>query len=174
MSKFRDGPFGPTVILFAICFVMTFALAGTYQATRPVIEQVEREKVEAACVKVLSGADSFTRLDIELPAGVTEAYRSDNGEGYVFKSQAKGFDGDVVYMIGLDADGKVVCIDMFDHNETPGLGTKVGAESYLAQYAGTSDPDAVDGITGATKTSNSLKNALRQAQEAYQLAKEAA
>lgn len=174
MSKFRDGLLGPTVILFAICFVITFSLAAVYNVTEPVIAAGEIAAANAVRTQVLPAGDTFTEVKAAMPEGVTAAYRADNGSGYVFTSEAKGYGGTVVWMVGVDADGSIIGINLFSHSETPGLGTKVGEPDYIAQYVGGSDPDAVDSISGATRTSNSLKNSLRQALEAYQIAKEVA
>lgn len=174
-AKFRDGLIGPTLILLTICAVITLALAGVYQMTEPVIAKGEIVAANDARAKVLASGDSFTMLDgIELPEGVSEVSRADNGTGFVIRSAANGYGGAVTYMIGIDSDGAVVGIQIFDHNETPGLGTKVGDQGYLDQYMGHTDPFAVDAVTGATRTSNSLKNALNQALAAYELVKEAA
>lgn len=169
MTKFRDGLIGPTVILFSICLVFTFALAFTYKTTKPIIDEVEIKNANEARQEVLPGANGFEKLDAELPDGIFEAYKAD--KGFVFKSGAKGFDGTVTYMIGIDNDGNVVGINMFDHNETPGLGTKIAAPEYIEKYFGKTDPAAVDAVTGATKTTNSLKNSLKQAKDAFELVK---
>lgn len=172
MKNFRDGLVGPTVILFVICFVITFALAGVYNLTAPVIAAGELEAANAARMEVLPEGEGFSLIEgPSLPEGVTEAYKADNGAGYVFTSAAKGFDGPVVYMIGIDADGAVVGIQMFSHNETPGLGTKVAEPEYLTQYLGDVDPNAVDAVSGATRTSESLKMSLTQALEAFETVK---
>lgn len=171
MSKFRDGMIGPTVILLAICAVITFALAGVYNVTEPIIAAGEITKANEARAEVLPDADAFTEVNATLPEGVLEAFQADNGAGYVFKSEAKGFGGAVVYMIGMNAAGEVVGIQMFSHEETPGLGTKIGEAEYLGRYYGAVDPDSVDAVSGATRTSNSLKNSLKQANEAYQIVK---
>lgn len=169
MTTFRDGLIGPTVILLSICFVMTLALAFTYQTTEPIIAQAEIEAANVVRGQVLPGNESFEKMDIDLPDGVFEVYKAEGG--YVFKTGAKGFDGIVTYMIGMDNDGNVVGIDMFDSNETPGLGTKIAHPDYIGKYLGKTNPDSVDAITGATKTSNSLKNSLKQAQAAFELVK---
>lgn len=170
MTKFRDSTLGPTVILFVICFVVTIALAFTYQTTKPVIEQAIIQQADEAREHVLHSDHGFTQITgIELPEGVTEAYKGD--DGYVFKSGAKGFSGIVTYVIGISNEGEVVGIEMFESNETPGLGTKVAEHEYLEQYFGTVDPDTVDSITGVTRTTESLRNSLKQAKEAFELVK---
>lgn len=173
MTKFRDGLIGPTIILFSICLVITIALAFTYQTTKPIIEQADIAAANAVRAEVLEGSASFSEItDIALPDGVSEAYKGDGG--YVFKSGAKGFDGIVTYMIGINDSGEITGINMFDANETPGLGTKVADPGYLKKYLGSVSPDEVDAITGATKTSNSLKNAIKQAKAAFAAIKGAA
>ena len=174
MSKFRDGSLGPVVILFAICLVITLALAFVYNLTAPAIAAAEIKAADDARMAVLGGAGSFTKIEADLPDGVTEAYKADNGAGYVFTSEANGFGGAVVYMIGVDAQGGVTGIQVFSHVETPGLGTKVADPDYLANYFGATDPDSVDAVTGATRTTNSLKNALKQARQAFDIVKGAA
>lgn len=169
MSKFRDGLIGPTVILLSICLVITFALAFTYGTTKPLIDEAEIKAANETREEVLPGNASFEKLDVALPDGVFEVYKADGG--FVFKSGAKGFDGTVTYMIGIDNNGDVVGINMFDANETPGLGTKIAHPDYLGKYFGKTDPDTVDAVTGATKTSNSLKNSIKQAKAAFELVK---
>ena len=171
-QKFRDGDIGPVLILTVICFVITLALAGVYQMTASQIAVQEVEAANLARQKVLPQGDSFTMVEgIEYPDGVFEIHKADNGAGMVFRSGAKGFDGIVTYMIGMDKNGEIVGINMFEHGETPGLGTKIGEPSYLELYYGNADETAIDGISGATKTTNSLKNAITQAKKAFELAK---
>jgi electron transport complex protein RnfG len=162
---------GPTIILFGICLIITAALAAVYNLTEPVIAAGEIAAANDARKEVLADGDSFTELEAALPEGVVDAYKADNGAGYVFTSQAKGFGGAVTWVIGMNADGGITGITLFDHNETPGLGTKAGETSYLESYYGDTDPDDVDAITGATRTSNSLKDSIKQAREAFELVK---
>lgn len=172
MTKFRDGLFGPVIILFTICALITLALAAVYQATLPVIKQGEIKAANEARSRVLA-SDTFTEVkNVKLPDGVSEIYKADNGAGYVARSASKGYGGPVTFMIGIDNDGRITGIEMFDNSETPGLGTKVGEPDYLALFVGRDSPDAVDGISGATRTSSALKNSITQALEACRLAKE--
>jgi electron transport complex protein RnfG len=173
-AKFRDGTIGPVIILLAICAVITVALAAIYQVTAPVIKEGEIVAANEVRGAVLPGAASFTEVTGSFPDGVSEVYKADDNSGVVIRSAANGYGGAVTFMIGFDADGAITGINLFDHNETPGLGTKAGEAGYLAQFLGDTDPDSVDAVTGATRTSNALKNAIGQAKEAYAIAKEAA
>lgn len=174
MSKFRDGMVGPTLILLVICLVITFALAATQVSTAEAIKASEEQAAIATRALVLESgaADGFTQVEgLALPEGVFEVYKANNGSGYVFKAGAKGYDGLVTFMVGVDPEGKFVGINMFDHNETPGLGSKIGSIEYLEKYQGLDNPESVDSITGATRTSNALKNTLRLVGEAFQQVK---
>ena len=172
MKKFRDGDIGPIVILTAICLVITLALAGVYGMTSPIIETRKIEAANLVRREVLPLADSFSAVEgVPLPAGVIEAYRAENGEGFVFRSGAKGFAGIVTFIIGVDKNGGITGINMFEHGETPGLGTKIGAPDYLANYYGSVDHTGIDSVSGATKTSNALKSAIGQVKVAFKTIK---
>jgi electron transport complex protein RnfG len=145
-------------------------MAAVYQATDPVIRRGEIEAANETRSEVLQTSETFTEVTGPAwPQGVSEVYSADNGSGYVVRSSAKGYGGPVVFMIGIDNAGGIAGIQIFEHSETPGLGTKVDNPDYLAQYLGQTNPASVDAISGATRTSNALKTALEQALEAYEL-----
>ncbi len=168
-KTFRDGFIGPVLILACICLLTTWAVSATFGVTAPIIQVLEAEKQRQARQEVLPAADDFTLYEnVTLPEGVTEAYKANNGAGYVFAASARGYDGLVPFTIGLDARGNVTGIKMLTNNETKGLGSRVGEADYLIQYMGQSSADAVDGISGATLTSTALKNSLRAVLEAFE------
>ena len=177
LQRFRDGSAGPTTILFIICVIITFALAGVYQMTEPTIEQRGIDAINEAMAQVLEGADTFTQVNAVFPDGkeegekVLSVYKADNGAGYTVRAATKGFGGLVTFMIGMDANGGVTGIKVLDHSETPGLGTKITNIDYLDKYSGQVDPNKVDNITGASYSSRALKKAVALAQQAYKVAK---
>ena len=66
-------------------------------------------------------------------------------------------------------DGRITAIAVRDAQETDGVGgvlTADGSDYINALIAGQDDLDGVDGVSGATMTSNALKQAVRYAQEA--------
>ena len=167
LKKFRDGSVGPVIILLAICFVVTYAMSAVYNITAERVEQSKINMANEARFLVLPQADSFSAIEADFTQGITEAYRADNGEGFVFASASQGFNGYVTFIIGISPEGEVVGINMFDHNETPGLGTKVGDTNFLEAFLGNTDETKLDGVSGATLTSNALRNAVAQAKAAY-------
>lgn len=167
----------PVLVLFIICLVVSFALAGTENITAPTIAKIEKETADAARAFVLpSGADGFTQYEGELVEGVTECYVADNQSGIAVTATYKSFGGTITVMVGVAEDGTVTGVSVTDHADTPGLGTKPMAEDYLqAQYTGVSELPAdqiksdpqVSAITGATVSSNAIYHTVKEALEQF-------
>ena len=100
----------------------------------------------------------------EAPAAETEVNEKPE---VTFGADAFGFQSDV-YVEAAFEDGKVTWITIGDKRfeETPGLGEKALEESFQAQFVGKAMPLEVadiDGITGATFTTNAVVEALNKA-----------
>lgn len=159
----------PTLVLLLICLVITAALAGTYQVTKPIIDEINFRNANLARGEVLpDGEGAFTQLETELSPGIIEVYEADNKSGYVFTTQDKGFGGKMTVMVGVSNEGAITGVKVTGHSETPGLGTKAMTKEYLAQYLGQvavtrsneSDKTQIDAVTGATVSSNAIFRAV--------------
>lgn len=164
----------PIVVLSLICVVVTGALAVTNDVTAPIIEQARIEAEERARAQVLPEADGFTPVDGIAVDGVSAVYTADNGAGAVITASAKGYGGDVVVMVGINAEGSIESIVVTEQEETQGIGSNVvGNPEYLAQYSGLSAAEPlvlnedVDARTSATVSSTAVINAVNAAIEAY-------
>lgn len=154
----------PTIVLFAICLVVTIALSATYSVASPVIDANQKAADDAARLEVLPAGNSFTEYNGKLGEGVQNCFIADNGEGMAVTSQYKGFGGAVTVMTGIDAAGNITGVKVTNHSETPGLGTKAAQPEYLKQYkklnklAGghINNDTQVDAVSGATITSNAV------------------
>ncbi|MBO7156895.1 MAG: FMN-binding protein [Clostridia bacterium] len=95
-----------------------------------------------------------------------------------------------VQLLVIIKEDKIIDVISYSHSETPGLGTNALTDSYLGQYCAYSVYDfgyiegrmtgatpidkSVAAYTGATKTSNGVKDAVTAAARAYiKLVKEA-
>lgn len=166
-SFFKDFA-KPAIVLTAICLVVSAALAGTYNLTKPVIAAQQQGAADAARAVVLEGAGSFTQLDASSYENVTEIYKEDSGLGYVITSTAKGYGGEMTVMTGIKADGTISGIKVISHSESQGIGSNVVAnDEYLAKYSGADSTLQVDNYTGATVSSKALKSALTSAFKAF-------
>ncbi|HBC93706.1 MAG TPA: hypothetical protein DCZ10_12640 [Pelotomaculum sp.] len=166
----------PSLVLLLICLVVTAALAFTYQATAPVIAQINTFNANIARGEVLpQGEGSFSPVNAQYPENVAEVYQADNGAGMVLTTMDKGFGGQLTVMVGIDSEGAITGVKVTKHAETPGLGTKAMTAAYLSQYQGQkaitrsaeSGKTEIDAITGATITSNAVFRATETALAQY-------
>ncbi len=163
----------PILVLTLICLFISAALAFTNQKTAPIIEQAERTKAEEARKEVLPDADSFTLMELsDIPSAVTEAYKADNGAGYVFMLTAKGYGGDMKLICGIDKEGKITACRTLSQSETQGLGTKTTEPEFRNQFNGKDSAlSGVETISGATISSKAYIGAIKDAFTAYEAAK---
>lgn len=130
--------------------------ANELKAAQDVMPSVEGLKVE----KISDGA--FRGIDA-----------SGAVAGYAVKGRdAGGYGGDVVLMVGLEADRKtVVRYRKLEANETPGLGMKLVSPEFADQFSGKDaaslkvrkDGGEIDAITSATITSRAVCRAIEDA-----------
>ena len=164
----------PIVVLSVICVIVTGALAATNEVTAPIITQAKIEAENAARLAVLPDADDFTEVTGITVDGVSAVYTANNGVGAAITASAKGYGGDVVVMVGINADGNIEAITVTQQTETKGIGSNVvDNPEYLAQYNGLSAAEPlvlnedVDARTSATVSSTAVINAVNAAIEAY-------
>ena len=164
----------PIAVLTIICLVCSGLLGYINSITKPIIADTEARIAAEARTEVLPDADSFTKLDWTQPEGsfVTEAYKADNGAGYVFMITGNGYGGKgtMKLIVGMDANGTVVRTKTLQHAETAGMGSKTADDPYRSQWTGiTADTtDKVDAITGATFSSNYYMESMLSAFEAFE------
>ena len=155
--------------------------------------------ISGVCAAVLAYVDSITKGPIAdmkvkqeqaavkavLPAGVDKVEQAGDcfvgkdaaGKvvGYAAKgSDAGGYGGDVVLMVGFKADRKTVeCYKTLAASETPGLGMKLNSPEFAGQFAGKDgaslkvkkDGGVIEAITSATITSRAVCRAIADAQK---------
>lgn len=159
----------PSLVLTAICAVMAAAMVITYQMTKPIIDFNTKAAADAARAEVYTGVSGFEPLTVDGFESCSEAYRTSGGEGYVFTTSAKGFDGPIQVMTAISAEGKVVGIKVLEHTETPGLGSRATEDAYLSQYIGKdSQLSGIQYIAGVTYSSRGVNNAVAAAFQVFE------
>lgn len=151
-----------TVVLVAICSVMALLLAATNLITAPIIQKNQDAAANQALLEVMPEGEDFEKVDItdsELPATVTEVYKEKNG-GYVVRMTTSGYGSGMVIMCGIAADGTVTGTVCLASTETLGYEKTFGASFIGKDAAGV---EAVDTVSGATKTTAAYKNAVKDA-----------
>lgn len=150
-------------IFICICTVITLLLATTNYFTAPIIEQNQNASANKALLEVMPNGKSFETVDISkltLPSTVTEAYKETSGQGYVIKLVTSGYGSDMVIMCGVSTDGVVTGAVCLSSNETLSKEKTYGENFASKDAAGV---ESVDTITGATKTTEAYKNAVKDA-----------
>lgn len=158
-----------TVILLVVSAAMALVLSLTNAVTKDKIAQSKYEKTAAAMQAVLA-AGQYDPVDYtgDDPR-ITGVYKAGD-KGYVILVTVAGSQSNIDMAVGVDSAGTVAGVSITGMAETPGLGTKAGEDSWLAQFVGASGPVAVnkdggdiDAITGATVTSRAAADGVSAA-----------
>ncbi|MBQ9953710.1 MAG: FMN-binding protein [Clostridia bacterium] len=151
------------VIFVCICSVITLLLAATNFITAPIVEKNQAASANQALLEVFPQGKGFEAMDLssfELPATVTEVYKESEAKGYVVKLTTTGYGTGMVIMCGVDASGMVTGAVCLSSNETLSK-EKTYGESFADKDA--AGVEAVEIISGATKTTEAYKNAVKDA-----------
>ena len=151
-----------TIVLVCICTVMAVLLALTNAITAPIIKQNQDAAANKALLEVMPEGKGFEKIDFDaatLPKTVTEVYR-ENGGGYFVTLTTTGYGSGMIVMCGVRADGTVSGAVCLSSSETLGYEKTYGANFTDKDATGV---DAVDTISGATKTTAAYKNAIKDA-----------
>ena len=141
-------------------------------------------------IKATAAANRQNAVKAVMPAGVATVESAADGACFVGKdaagavvgyaaegADAGGYGGDVVLMVGFQADKKtVVCYKTLKASETPGLGMKLNTPEFAGQFAGKNgaslkvkkDGGEIEAITSATITSRAVCRAIAAAQKKLQ------
>ena len=147
--------------LTVISLVVAALLGFTNQLTADKIDEINRQKTEAALMGVVTSEDCEFPEIAEIPQAAIDAASAQSGKlteayqvviggeeaGYAFKVVASGSQGNIEMIVGVDADLAVTGVSVVSAAETSGIGTKVIANE--ATTAGTGALDQFVGRTGA-------------------------
>ena len=154
-------------VFLAVCL----AVFGVHRATDYVTVRAETEAQEALLSQVMPQATTRTETPYYAAGAlsITAGYNDSGLVGYCVEVQSYGFGGLLTAVVGVDTNGEVTGVAITSHRETAGVGTDAMAEAYLSQYVGRSGTirlsgnNAVDGVSGATATSEAVTDCVNQA-----------
>ncbi len=179
----------PVVFMIAITMIFTTGLASLNALTADRINTQEAIKNQRSLLYVFNQniPDSLEEIGAQYDATITqkdsgnsryyEAYVDGKLIGYAFPFSGSGLWGTIWGYIALTPDlSQVVGVDFIKHSETPGLGGRISENWYRDQFRGItlsdktdpivyrpSDGGNVDSITGATLTSQAVRNMINDA-----------
>lgn len=177
------------VVLTVICGASGLVLSYTNKATKAPREYQLLKYVQEPSIKaVLNAYDNDPIKDrITIKTGKDEkgnpveknifpAKKGSKVVGYAYSSAANGYHGLIDVMVGVDPEGKVTGISIMTHSETPGLGAKIVEPKFTKQFKGatlsselntTAKGGKIDGVSGATHSSEGVVEAVRKALELF-------
>jgi electron transport complex protein RnfG len=120
--------------LAVIGLLASAALATADQMTRGPIHQAEAKDLQASLAQVLP--EGFADNDLlqdtvqinqadGTPVTVYRARKAGKPQGAVFQVASRGYAADIVVLMGVDQQGKMLGVRVLKHQETPGLGDKI-------------------------------------------------
>ena len=159
----------PTLILTAICTIVTLLLAMTNMLTAGKIAANAAQKAAESRKKVLSAEEYKPRRK---DGGL---YGESDAEGHLLgvgiTTVANGYGGKIEVMTGIRSNGEVSGVNILSMEETPGLGARGKEDSFLRQYKGADNPNlavskdggGINALSGATITSRAITKAVNEA-----------
>ena len=176
--------------LFVITAVAGLAMAVVYSVTKDPIVASQKAKINNAIKMVIPEFDTMT-VTLLMPATGKDSIRmyslmkSADNSGYAVETYTdKGFSGRFSLMVGFTTDGSISNIEVLEHKETPGLGTKMALPLFKDQFKGIKPADlpgeqlkvkkdggTVDAITAATISSRGFCDAVNRAYSTYKTGK---
>ena len=173
------------LVLLVITLVAATAVGMVYKVTEAPIAQAKAAKTTAALAEVLPQFDNDPAAAKEvvevdgLPVTIYTAEKAGEKVGYAIETATmQGFSGLIRMMVGFLPDGTIRNIQVLQHGETPGLGSKITEPGnvLLVSFQGNSpanmqmsvrkDGGDVDAITASTITSRAYIDAVARAYNA--------
>ena len=132
-------------VLFTITLVASAGVGYVNMITVGPIAEAKAAATQSALRAVLPPFDRTETTELtldELPVAVHTARSGEAVVGYAVETASKnGFSGMIRMVVGFDATGRVLNVNVLEQNETPGLGTKMADEGnpLFASFEGRND-----------------------------------
>jgi electron transport complex protein RnfG len=171
------------LLLGGVALLTSGALAFASRATEADIRAAELRDLKQSLAIVLPGQydNDITQDTLVLPgpAGDVTVYRARHGnqvDAVVYRVIGRGYSGNIVCVMGVSREGKILGVRVLKHTETPGLGDKIepAKAKWIFDFDGKSLGDPVaekwavkkdggvfDQFAGATITPRAVVKAVK-------------
>ncbi|MDP1653874.1 MAG: electron transport complex subunit RsxG [Rhodocyclaceae bacterium] len=190
LAAFRDRLSYQGISLGVVALLASSALVVGNQLTHEAIVRAEARDLAVSLAQVLpeGSADNDLLKDIvkvgagETAVTVHRARKGGVATAAVFRMAERGYAGDIVVLMGVAADGRLLGVRIIKHAETPGLGDKIEiakAQWILAfngkslgnppaeKWAVKKDGGVFDQFAGATITPRAVVKAVKRGLEFF-------
>lgn len=155
------------VSLTMVCLFVSIAVVLTHKVTKPYIEKSANKASYEAMETVLPDANRFDEIkaseEILTEYGCTFLRKTGDSKAIAIQIETRGYQSGLVVMIGIGADEKIKGVCVVQHAETEGIGTRAMTNEYLSIYNGKENAENVELLSGATYTSQGIRNAVENA-----------
>ncbi len=184
-------------LLALIGLLGSLLLAFTYNVTKPRIAEQERRAILASLNQIIPAGryDNALQSDVidihspgffkhDDPVRIWRARQAAVPVAAIMQVTAPdGYNGDIVLLIGIDTDQRILGVRVVSHRETPGLGDAIelDKDDWILSFNGKSlrqpprsqwsvkkDGGAYDQFTGATITPRAVVEAVVRALQYFQ------
>ncbi|HZL08954.1 MAG TPA: RnfABCDGE type electron transport complex subunit G [Prolixibacteraceae bacterium] len=182
MAKKESNFKNMTIALFVITAIAGLALATVYSVTKEPIAIARKLKINNAIKMVIPEFETISDT-VLMPENGKDSIRihrllkgTENSGNAIETYTDEGFAGRFSLMVGFMPDGSISNIEVLEHKETPGLGTKMTTPKFKDQFKGMKiadipgeklkvkkDGGTVDAITAATISSRAFCDAVNRA-----------
>ncbi|WP_320048072.1 FMN-binding protein [uncultured Ilyobacter sp.] len=184
----KDSLVYTVIFSFTITFVFVFILAVAHKGTAEMVKKYQKISeakayLSASGIKLNPDEDPEVKFSEIFGSDFKdkEVLTAKVGNENIFLSRfsGKGLWGTISGVIAVNSNiDKIIGIEITSHSETPGLGGRIEESWFLNQFKDEKVPDniqivmgtgrgdtisdngLVDGITGATRTSESVENII--------------
>lgn len=161
MNDRIKGPIALTLICSAVCAL----LAGAHLLTDDRIRDTEAVRLQQALSEAF-GEGQYTALNVKYD-GISQVIRDDS-DRLIFDLVSSGYEkGSQHLLIGI-SDGAVSKVHLVSISDSPTQAAAVSEPDFLDQFTGWTDPDSdYDAVSGATKSSEGIRQAVARALRTY-------
>ena len=178
------------MLLGGVALLTSAALAFASRATEADIKAAEAADLKQSLEQVLPGEyendllkDTVTLPGKEGEVLVYRGRRAGKVEAVVYRVIGHGYAGNIVCVMGVSREGKILGVRVISHKETPGLGDKIEpakgdwihsfegkwlGEPVAEKWAGKKDGGVFDQFAGATITPRGVVNAVKGGLEFFE------
>lgn len=178
------------ILLGGVALLTSAALAFASRATEADIKAAEAADLKQSLAQVLPGEyeNDLLKDTVTLPGKngdvlVYRGRRAGKVEAVVYRVIGNGYAGNIVCVMGVSSEGKILGVRVINHKETPGLGDKIepAKAKWIFDFDGKSLGDPVaekwavkkdggvfDQFAGATITPRGVVNAVKGGLEFFE------
>ena len=152
-----------SLVLFLICSIAAAFLSSIFKIAEPrIIEQrllEEKKAIEEVLGQEPEIIEKIKKEDLIF-------YKAKDSQGnliaYVFIAKAHGYSSDIRTVVAIDSNAKIIAVKILEHQETPGIGSRIEENEFLNQFKNKDVDEQFDTITGATISSHAVIDSVKK------------